>query len=131
MMLDTEIRLNGEAANEFHNMMRMVDLDSINERDRFVSNVSCQFDEKGVLSINIEDLNVDLGDIDESLDGIETVAVPKEETYVGEISVQFLSSTNINFNTINERKTSYTVDKYYTSTDMYSINQSVSIKFAA
>ena len=128
MMVDTEMRLNGHAADEFYNMMTMVDSDTIRARDNFLSDISCQLDENGVLSIDIDDLDIDLESVDNSIDGIDEVAVSQEETYVGGVSVQFLSPTNIKFN---ERETLYAVDKYYTSTDMYSINQSLSIKFAA
>ena len=59
MMIDTEIRISGEAANEFHNMMTSIDLDAISARDAFLSDVSCEFDEQGILSIDISDLNIE------------------------------------------------------------------------
>ena len=132
MMIDTEIRISGEAANEFHNMMTSIDLDAISARDAFLSDVCCEFDEQGILSIDISDLNIDLGILDTESGAIEAIPVSKEEKYVGEVSIQFLSSLNqTNVNIINESKASYTVDGYYASANVYSVNQSVSIMYAA
>ena len=64
MMVDTEMRLNGHAADEFYNMMTMVDSDTIRARDNFLSDISCQLDENGVLSIDIDDLDIDLESVD-------------------------------------------------------------------
>lgn len=65
MMIDTEIRLSGEAANEFHNMMISADLNSIDVRDKFISKLTSEIDHQGVLSIDISDLNVDLSVLEE------------------------------------------------------------------
>ena len=131
MIVDTEIRLSGETANEFHNMMTLIDLDSINARDEFISNVSSRLDEHGILTIDISDMDIDLSVMDEDSCEIEAVPVSKQEIYVGAISVQFLHSNNLNINILNERNTSYSIDDYYASEGMYSVNQNVSIKFAA
>lgn len=132
MMIDTETRLCGEAANEFRNMLTSVDLNSINARDEFISDVSCQFDEQGVMSIDISDLDIDLSIMDEDFERIDAIPVSKrEEVYVGAISVLFLPTTNVNMNISNEGKSSYMVDGFYASKSMYSVDQSVSIKFAA
>lgn len=131
MMMDAEIRLNGEAAVEFHNMMTSVDIESLNARDKFLSDLTCELDEQGVLSIDISDLDVDLSVMQDMSCEIEAVPVSKNETYVGEISVQFTASPGSNINISNERNTSYTVTKYYASTGMYSVDQSVSISYAA
>lgn len=66
MMIDTEIRLSGEAANEFHNMMISADLNSISVRDKFISNLASEIDYQGVLSIDISDLDVDLSNLKET-----------------------------------------------------------------
>ena len=65
MTIDTEIRLSGEAANEFHNMMISADLNSIDIRDKFISKLISETDHQGILSINISDLNVDLSVLEE------------------------------------------------------------------
>lgn len=78
MMIDTEIRLSGEAANEFYNMMTAVNLDSISARDEFISDLSYQFDEQGVLSIDISDLDLELSIMDENSCELEAVPVSKE-----------------------------------------------------
>lgn len=65
-MIDTEIRLSGEAANEFHNMMISADLNSIDVRDKFISNLASEIDHQGVLLIDISDLNVDLSNLKET-----------------------------------------------------------------
>lgn len=62
-MVDSEIRLSGEAANQFHNILASVDLESINARDEFISDLSCQLDEQGALSIDISGLDIDMDDI--------------------------------------------------------------------
>lgn len=131
MRIDTEIRLSGDAANEFQNMMMSVDLDSINARDEFISECAYQFDENGILSIDISDLDIDMSVMNEDSCEIEAIPVSKKETYVGAISVQFLPSANLNMNIKDERNCSYSMDSYYTSESMYSVNQGVLIKFAA
>ena len=65
-MIDTEIRLSGEAANEFHNMMISADLNSIGVRDKFISNLASEIDHQGALLIDISDLNVDLSNLKET-----------------------------------------------------------------
>ena len=60
-MIDTEIKLRGSAAKEFHKMMISVDIDSLNARDKFISNLNYDVDENGILSIDISDLDIDLG----------------------------------------------------------------------
>lgn len=131
MVVDTEIRLSGDAANEFHNMMTSVDLDSIYARDEFISELSYQLDAQGELSIDISDLDIDLGVMNGASCEIDTVPVSKKEIYIGAISVQFLPSINSNVNILDERKASYSVDEYYASKGMYSVEQSMSIRFAA
>lgn len=131
MMIDTEIRLSGEAANEFHNMMISADLNSIDVRDKFISKLTSEIDHQGVLSIDISDLNVDLSVLEEDCCEIEAVPVSKEETYIGTVNVQYLPWKNTNINILEESKPSYTVDEYYASESMHSVNQSVSIKYAA
>ena len=66
MTIDTEIRLSGEAANEFHNMMISADLNSISVRDKFISNLASEIDHQGALLIDISDLNVDLSNLKET-----------------------------------------------------------------
>ena len=60
IMIDTEIKLRGSAAKEFHKMMTSVDIDSLNARDKFISNLNYDVDENGILSIDISDLDIDL-----------------------------------------------------------------------
>lgn len=60
IMIDTEIKLRGSAAKEFHKMMTSVDIDSLYARDKFISNLNYNVDENGVLSIDISDLDIDL-----------------------------------------------------------------------
>ena len=38
-MIDTEIKLRGSAAKEFHKMMTSMDIDSLHARDKFISNL--------------------------------------------------------------------------------------------
>lgn len=59
-MIDTEIKLRGSAAKEFHKMMTSVDIDSLNARDKFISNLNYDVDENDILSIDISDLDIDL-----------------------------------------------------------------------
>lgn len=59
-MIDTEIKLRGSVAKEFHKMMTSVDIDSLNARDKFISNLNYDVDENGILSIDIYDLDIDL-----------------------------------------------------------------------
>ena len=59
-MIDTEIKLRGSAAKEFHNMMTSMDIDSLHARDKFISNLNYDVDENGILSIDISDLDIDL-----------------------------------------------------------------------
>ena len=65
-MIDTEIGLSGEAANEFHNMMISADLNSIAVRDKFISKLTFEIDHQRVLSIDISDLDVDLSNLKET-----------------------------------------------------------------
>lgn len=41
-------------------MMTSVDIDSLNARDKFISNLNYDVDENGILSIDISDLDIDL-----------------------------------------------------------------------
>ncbi len=59
-MIDTEIKLRGSAAKEFHKMMTSMDIDSLHTRDKFISNLNYDVDENGILSIDISDLDIDL-----------------------------------------------------------------------
>lgn len=59
-MIDTEIKLRGSAAKEFHKMMTSVDIDSLHARDKFISSSNYDVDENGILSIDISDLDIDL-----------------------------------------------------------------------
>ena len=80
VMIDTEIILRGNAAIEFHNNMMSADLEAIEARDSFVSNVDAYLDEQGVLTIDISNISVDLAVLDENSYEIE--AVPVSKTWV-------------------------------------------------
>lgn len=133
-MLDSELRLCGESAVAFHNLMTRIDLDAISSRDKFVSNVDCHIDDDGVLSIDISDLNVDLSVMNED-DGntVDTKPVLKDEKYVVSIDVQYttdiISSPVVRNDSGNKmyfaNNDSYTLDK------IYQVKQSIAIKFAA
>ncbi len=60
MKIDTEIRLFGDDALDFYNRMMFVDLDMIAQRDMFISSVDWYLDDNGILTINIDDLDIDL-----------------------------------------------------------------------
>jgi len=133
-MLDSELRLCGESAVAFHNLMTRIDLDAISSRDEFVSNVDCHIDDDGVLSIDISDLNVDLSVMNED-DGntVDTKPVLKDEKYVVSIDVQYTTdiiSSPVVRNDSGKKmyvanNDSYTLDK------IYQVKQSIAIKFAA
>lgn len=59
IMIDTEIKLTGYAAKEFHKIMTSMDIDSLHARDKFISNSNYDVDENGILSIDISDLDID------------------------------------------------------------------------
>lgn len=60
MLLDTEIVLSGDLAIEFHNQMMSADMVAIESRDAFLTNVHRHLDERGVMTIDIGDLEIDL-----------------------------------------------------------------------
>lgn len=60
IMIDTEIKLRGSSAKEFHKMMTSMDIDSLHARDKFISNLKYNVDGNGILSIDISDLDIDL-----------------------------------------------------------------------
>lgn len=62
--MDNRIILTGDAAREFHERMYHVDIDAIKSRNRFIDNIDCWADKDGVLSINIDDLNLNFGNKD-------------------------------------------------------------------
>lgn len=130
-MMDTEMRLSGDAAVEFRNMMTSVDTDSLNARDVFLADLDCDFNEQGVLSIDISDLDIDLCVMNDVSHEIEAVPVSKDETYIDEISVKFSSSISSNINIFGKRSTSYKVDEYYALESEFHVNKSVSIILAA
>lgn len=130
-MIDTEIRLSGKAAHDFNDIMTSIDLESIRARDKFVSELSCQFDEQGILSIDISDLEVELDLLDSDIKEIEAVPVPKNEIYIGAINIQFSKSSDVNVNTLPVEKNVYTADDYYVSERMYSVEHNILIQFAA
>lgn len=53
--IDTEIRLSGDAAREFYDQMRSVDMNAIASRDAFLADVNCRLDEEGTLIIYDEE----------------------------------------------------------------------------
>lgn len=130
-MIDTEMRLSGDAAVEFRNMMTLVDADSLNARDEFLSDLDCDFDEQGVLSIDISDMDIDLRVMNDVSYEIEAIPVSKDETYIDEISVKFSSSISSNINIFGKRSASYKIDEYYALESEFCVNKSVSIILAA
>lgn len=132
IMIDTEIKLRGSAAKEFHKMMTSMDIDSLHARDKFISNLNYAVDENGILSIDISDLDIDLSVMQNAPCTIDVSPVSKPEKYVETITVNFISSVNIssNIDIICKKNTSYKIEKYHKST-MHSANQIVSIDYAA
>jgi uncharacterized protein (UPF0179 family) len=130
-MIDTELRLSGDAAVKFHKMMTSIDLESIKARDEFLADVNCKIDDTGVLSIDISDIDIDLSILADNTETVESVLIPKEEMYIGKINISYASIVLPNLNINDEKNTSYKVEDYYVSSGMYSVTQSVSIKYAA
>lgn len=131
MRIDTEIKLKGEAAVSFHNMMRSVDLEAISARDEFLADASSQLDESGILSIDISDIELDLSVLDDGLSTIESIITPEKEIYIGDISVNYTYDVLKDLEISNAHDISYKENNNYASSGMYSVNQSLSISYAA
>lgn len=130
MMIDTEMRISGDSAIEFRNMMRSIDLDAISLRDEFIDGVESSMDESGVLSIDISDMDIDLSVLEDIPEVIESVLVPKTQLYVGQIKVKFSADDLTNLR-IKEADASYTMVDIYVSSGTYSVGQSESFQYAA
>jgi hypothetical protein len=130
MVIDTEIRLQGDDATVFCNMLKDADLSSINARDDFLSNLSCYFDEEGVMSVDVSDLNIDLGVLNETICEINIEPTSKDDTYVDSdrnVRVDFDSRTSSRNEFIND--VSYTNDRYYYDADGADLNDSDRIEY--
>lgn len=131
MTIDTEIRLSGNAAREFYNQMKSVDMTAITSRDAFLSDVNCRLDEHGILTIDINDLDIDLGVLEEADEKIEAIpAIKQEEAYTPEIDIRYLSWTIESKGTFSNDSV-YCIDDYYASNSLYTINDNSSIRKAA
>jgi hypothetical protein len=132
MTIDTEIRLAGDNAREFYNQMKSVDMMAIASRDAFLSDVNCELDEQGVLTIDISDLDIDLSVLNEEKQTIDVhPTLKREEVYVGKIFLQYSASESLNARHIETTNSQYCIDTYYTSNSVNTINESASIKKAA
>lgn len=131
VMIDTEIILRGNAAIEFHNNMMSADLEAIEARDSFVSNVDAYLDEQGVLTIDISNISVDLAVLDENSYEIEAVPVSKEEVYTIDISIEYSSTMELSFYAACDKVYTYCIDEYYAVESVYPMNQSNYLEFAA
>lgn len=131
MMNNNEIRLTGEAAVSFHNMMTSVDLDAINARDEFLTDVNFKIDDMGILSIDISDMELDLSVLDDVPAPIGTVITLTRELHVGCSNVSCTFGAFDALNRDDGKSSSYKVSDYYVLPRMYSVNQNGFIPYVA
>ena len=81
--------------------------------------------------IDINDLDIDLGVLEEADEKIEAIpAIKQEEAYTAEIDIRYLSWTIESKGTFSNDSV-YCIDDYYASNSLYTINDNSSIRKAA
>lgn len=131
-MIDTEITLRGNAAQEFYRQMMSDDISSIRSRDMFIADARSGIDESGVLSIDVSDLDIDLSVLDEPKEKtIDVHTAPKRERYSINIVIQYTSSASNDAHYKFEKNNSYKINNYYKPGEHYSTNQNKSFEYAA
>ncbi len=133
-MIDTGIVLSGEAANEFHNMMISVDVESINARDAFILDSNSRIDEMGILTIDMPELEINLDALREDKHKREIVT-KKGELYLDRIQISYTNhvSGRGSYGISNNMAKSISYSVGENGSNMYtaSVKENLVIKYAA
>ena len=73
MRKNNDIILRGVDAQEFHNRMMTIDMDNIESRDKYLSDIKWWFDDTDVLSIDASDMDIDLSVLERAEGIIEVI----------------------------------------------------------
>ena len=131
MRKNNDIILRGVDAQEFHNRMMTIDMDNIESRDKYLSDIKWWFDDTDVLSIDASDMDIDLSVLERAEGIIEVITVSKDEEYVGSVDVRYSSSESGGARYCGAMEELDPPENCYASNDLCFGSPDMLIKFAA